>query len=135
MCVYVSVCGLSVGPSIESSKGLTPPLHPHHRPTNHPKDSPHHTHHTTQIPPHNPPSSPGKVGYRVNLANRGDEQDVRPFKVAFDLGNVRAFFSVLGLAVSLLFFVGGCLLGLGPSTGRSIDARVCGVCGLVCPSI
>lgn len=28
----------------------------------------------------------GKVGYRLYLANRGDEQDVRPFKVAFDLG-------------------------------------------------
>lgn len=34
---------------------------------------------------------PGKVGYRVHLANRGDEQEVRPFKVAFDLGNVRFF--------------------------------------------
>jgi len=30
----------------------------------------------------------GKVGYRLYLANRGDEQDVRPFKVAFDLGQV-----------------------------------------------
>lgn len=35
----------------------------------------------------------GKVGYRVHLANRGDEQEVRPFKVAFDLGNVRGVWS------------------------------------------
>jgi len=30
----------------------------------------------------------GKTGYRLYLANRGDEQDVRAYKVAFDLGQV-----------------------------------------------
>lgn len=43
--------------------------------------------HTHTTPPQ-PPTWAGKVGYRVHLANRGDEQEVRPFKVAFDLGNV-----------------------------------------------
>lgn len=43
------------------------------------------------------PINTGKVGYRVHLANRGDEQDVRPFKVAFDLGNVRFLVGLFGV--------------------------------------